>query len=88
LANRTVDLLIWSVAVEPDLQGKGIGTQLLKFAEARAIETRLPWVRLYTASQLSKNVSWYQRLGYVIERHEQLPDRTLVHMAKRLGPAA
>jgi ribosomal protein S18 acetylase RimI-like enzyme len=85
LAIRDDDLVIWSVAVEPALQGRGIGSELLDFAERRALEAKLSNVRLYTAAQLSENIAWYQRRSFAIERHERLPDRTLVHMVKTLA---
>jgi ribosomal protein S18 acetylase RimI-like enzyme len=85
LAIRDEDFLIWSVAVDPALQGSGIGSELLAFAESRAREAKRCNVRLYTAAQLSRNIAWYRRRGFAIERHELLGDRTLVHMVKTLG---
>jgi ribosomal protein S18 acetylase RimI-like enzyme len=39
-------LVIWSVAVEPQHQHRGIGRRLLAFAETRARELGLPEIRL------------------------------------------
>jgi len=77
-------LLIWSVASAPSAQGAGLGGAMLDFAEARARAMRLPRLRLYTGEKLSANVDWYRRRGFAIDRREELADRTVVHMSKRL----
>jgi hypothetical protein len=41
-------------------------------------------MRLYTGEKLTGNIAWYGRHGYAIERIEQMPDRTAVHMVKTL----
>ncbi len=63
LETRADDLLIWSVAVAPEAQGR----------------------RLYTGEKLTGNIAWYERHGFARERIEDLGDRRLVHMMKRLG---
>jgi hypothetical protein len=42
-------------------------------------------VRLYTGETLTRNIAWYQRRGYAIERLEERPDRRLVHFVKHLS---
>jgi ribosomal protein S18 acetylase RimI-like enzyme len=81
---RPADLLIWSVATAPAAQGRGLGNRLLAAAEARARELNLSTMRLYTGQKLVSNVAWYQRHGYAIERIEERPDRTVVHMVKNI----
>jgi GNAT superfamily N-acetyltransferase len=78
-------LMIFSVAVAPAAQGHGIGHSLLALAEEKAGEAGLKILRLYTGEKLQKNVEWYQRNGYVVERVEALSDRRVVHMIKQLG---
>ncbi|TMJ92657.1 MAG: GNAT family N-acetyltransferase, partial [Alphaproteobacteria bacterium] len=63
LEPRADDLLIWSVAVAPEVQGRGIGNRLLAVAEARARELGRGNVRLYTGERLTGNIAWYQRHG-------------------------
>src|SRR6266568_2679444 len=75
----------WSVAVAPEAQGRGIGNRLLAIAEARARELGRGKVRLYTGEKLTGNIAWYERHGFARERIEDLGDRRLVHMMKRLG---
>ena len=84
LEPRPDDLLIWSVATAPSEQGRGLGNRLLAAAEERARQLKLSTMRLYTGQKLVSNVAWYQRHGYAIERIEQMPDRTVVHMVKTI----
>lgn len=77
-------LLIWSVSVEPTRQNGGVGRRLLAAAEARAGALGLDWIRLYTGEKLRKNVDWYGRHGYGVERIEDMSDRRAVHMIKRV----
>ena len=81
---RSDDLEIWSLSVDPSRQNAGLGRELLAAADARARQLGLEAIRLYTGAVLTKNVDWYRRRGYGIERTEELPDRRIVHMVKRL----
>jgi ribosomal protein S18 acetylase RimI-like enzyme len=84
LEPRVDDLLIWSVAVAPAAQGRGVGNTMLVFAEARARELGRTCIRLYTGQPLTANIAWYGRQGYVHERTEDLGDRRIVHLIKQL----
>ena len=77
-------LVIWSVSTDPARQNTGIGRRLLEASEARARSLGLDTIRLFTGATLTKNIDWYRRRGYAIERSEDLPDRRLVHMIKHL----
>jgi GNAT superfamily N-acetyltransferase len=72
----------------PSEQGTGIGRQLLSAAEQRARELDRVTVRLYTGTLLQDRVAWYRRHGYVVERLEELSDRSVTHMIKHLGDQA
>jgi ribosomal protein S18 acetylase RimI-like enzyme len=85
LRRRADHLLIWSVAVAPQAQGRKIGQRLLALAEEQAGRHGVGILRLYTGEKLTKNIDWYKRSGYTIERVEALDDRRLVHMVKQLG---
>ena len=78
------DLLIWSVATAPAVQGRGIGNTMLEFAEGRARELGHACMRLYTGEPLTGNIAWYRRYGYAHERTEDLGDRRIVHLIKQL----
>ena len=84
LETRPEDFLIWSVAVAPELQGRGIGNRLIAVAEARARELGRRNVRLYTGEKLTGNIAWYERRGFARETIEVLGERRLVHMMKPL----
>ena len=86
LEPRADDLLIWSVAAAPGRQGSGLGNRLIAVADERASALGYQTLRLYTGDKLTHNVAWYERHGYVQERIEDLGDRRLVHMVKRLPP--
>jgi ribosomal protein S18 acetylase RimI-like enzyme len=77
-------LLIWSIATAPALHRRGIGRRLLDHAEMRARQHGLAILRLYTGEPLTGNIAWYERRGFVRDRIEQLSDRRVVHMLKRL----
>ena len=84
LEPRAHDLLIWSVASAPAAQGRGVGNQMLAFAESRARALGLTCMRLYTGEKLTGNIAWYTRHGYVHERTEDMGDRRAVHLVKQL----
>ena len=77
-------LLIWSIATDPTRPPQGLGRDLLAFAERRARELNLSLLRLYTGTKLTHLVAWYGRHGYVVERIEERPDRSITHMRKEV----
>jgi len=84
LEPRAGDLLIWSVAVAPSAQGRGVGNVMLAFAEKRAREFGRSCIRLYTGAPLKSNIAWYKRQGYVHESTEDMGDRVVVNLIKHL----
>ncbi|MFE1602604.1 GNAT family N-acetyltransferase [Methylobacterium sp. ID0610] len=82
---RPDHLLVWSIAVDPAQQERGLGSRLLDAVEARAKDLDLTDLRLYTGEKLARVIGWYARHGWRTERVEALPDRRLVHMTKRLA---
>ena len=84
LEPRADDLLIWSVAVGPQAQGRGVGNVLLAFAEGRARELGRSCIRLYTGQPLTFNIAWYTRHGYAHESTEDMGDRVCVNLIKHL----
>jgi len=85
LQSRADDVLIWSIATAPQVQNHGLGNRLLEAAEERTLELGLGMLRLYTGEPLAGNIAWYERHGYARERVEDLADRRIVHIVKRLA---
>ena len=78
-------LLVENVAVAPAYQGQGIGRQLMAHAERLAIALGHTEIRLYTNKRFVENVELYLRLGFRIDREEDLAIGVAVHMSKRLA---
>ena len=57
-------LFVDNVAVAPGHQGRGLGRELLAFAEERAEREGLPEVRLYTNEKMQENLAVYAKLGF------------------------
>ena len=75
-------LHVGRLAVVPDLQGRGIGTWLLRAAEQA---TCLPRAALFTGARSAANLRLYRRHGYVQTTREQVrPGLELVHLVKEL----
>ena len=53
-----------SVAVAPGHQGRGLGRELVAFAEEKAAEHGMPEIRLYTNEKMHENLDIYARLGF------------------------
>jgi ribosomal protein S18 acetylase RimI-like enzyme len=66
-------LLLETVAVAPDAQGRGYGALLIDRAEGDAAELGLPEVRLYTNEAMTENLTFYPRHGYR-ETHRAVED--------------
>ncbi|MCB9135166.1 MAG: GNAT family N-acetyltransferase [Anaerolineales bacterium] len=77
-------LLIYSIAIHPDYQRRGLGKTLLAWAEEQARQANLDEIRLYTNEKMAANIALYQRVGYEITAREAYLGGVLVHMAKRL----
>ena len=80
-------LAIFSLAVRPEAQGRGLGRWILDFAEDRARSLGLPEVRLYTNALMTRNILIYGKAGYAETGRTPNPHRPgwiAVHMAKPL----
>jgi ribosomal protein S18 acetylase RimI-like enzyme len=80
-------LLIYSIAVKPEVQRRGYGTELLRFAERRAREIGLRELRLYTNGRMEHNLALYRRCGFVDTGKRPHPSRAgqvLVDMVRKL----
>jgi GNAT superfamily N-acetyltransferase len=78
-------LLLDNIAVRPDRQGRGVGRELMAFAESEAHRLGHPELRLYAHALMTENIALYGRLGLIEtgRGHDSGYDR--VFMAKRVG---
>jgi ribosomal protein S18 acetylase RimI-like enzyme len=78
-------LLIENVAVSPNFQRQGLGSKLMAHAEEVAASLGCERVWLYTNQRFTENITFYLRLGYCIEREEDIGEGTIkVDMSKTL----
>jgi ribosomal protein S18 acetylase RimI-like enzyme len=85
---RADHMLIYSIAVDPEHQGRGLGRSLMALAEDEARRRNVDELRLYTNERMAENVGFYARLGYCeTERrpHETHKGSTLVFMPSWLA---
>ena len=57
-------LLLDNIAVRPAAQGRGLGRQLIAFAEREARSRGHLALRLYTNARMDTNLALYARLGF------------------------
>lgn len=77
-------LLIVNLAVSPAFQRQGLGSGLIAQAEQAARRLGHRRARLYTNQKLVENIRLYARLGYRIDREEDVGVAIVVHMSKDL----
>lgn len=85
-AKQGDELMIVNVAIDPEFQGRGLGTQLMGHAEQLAKAAALRATRLYTNKLMTENIALYERLGYRFEK-ETLHDldTVAVHMVRPIS---
>jgi len=84
LMHEPEDVLIYSVAIAPAYQKRGLGRRLLAWAESEARQAGYAHIRLFTNALMEANIALYTRLGYVETRREPFHELTIVHMRKPL----
>lgn len=74
---------IRSMAVRNDMQGKGLGTQIIAYIEAKAKELKLKNI---TLDARINAIKFYERCGYMVEGESYLLFGTIQHyrMEKKL----
>jgi GNAT superfamily N-acetyltransferase len=78
-------LLTENIAVSPSFQGKGHGRMLMAHAEKLAASSNFEQIKLYTNKLFVENVQLYIRLGYRVDREEEVKGGTVVHMSKQVS---
>lgn len=79
--------LVNNVAVDPSLQGSGVGRALLERAEDEARSAGFESIYLYTHEAATENLEMYARVGYVEYDRRPAGDAQIVYMRKRLPSA-
>jgi len=73
-------LFIGKLIVQPNLQGQGIGTNLLTEIEKVCPQERF---ELFTSDRSEKNIRLYERLGYVKFREQEVtPELKFIYLRK------
>lgn len=78
----------WEIArlmVAPDLQGQGLGSWLLEFAERRAPAEAVE-ITLTAGSKSQDNLRWYRRAGYRVSGTSEYCGIPTTHLVKTLAP--
>ena len=74
---------IGRLIVHPDVQGKGIGSDLLRHIETRFSQQAAQF-ELFTGSKSEGNIRFYVRNGYTISRTQVLTENiSLVYLVKK-----
>lgn len=77
-------MLIYSIAIAPSHQRKGLGRMLLRFAEQQAQLKGYEKIKLYTNERMDDNVDYYKRFGYIETHREPYGETIVVYMAKQV----
>jgi N-acetylglutamate synthase-like GNAT family acetyltransferase len=77
-------LLVENVAVAPAMQGRGLGRELMAFAEQRAAELGMAELRLYTNQLMTENLALYPALGYTETGRRAEDGFARVYFSKRI----
>jgi N-acetylglutamate synthase-like GNAT family acetyltransferase len=80
-------VFVHNVAVDPAVQGRGLGKALLELAERRTAELGLREVRLLTNELMTENRAMYAHLGWEETEVRSEPGYRRVYFRKRLGDA-
>lgn len=77
-------LFIENIAVSPAAQGRGVGAELLRFAEAMARKAEVTQIRLYTNAAMTENLSYYPKRGFTMVGRRVEDGFERVYFVKRL----
>ena len=72
---------ICGIALFPDYRGQGIGQQLLKLAEDKAINLSLKKLSLIVFLQNTDAYRLYQKLGYIEIARQRIIEHPLIHLS-------
>lgn len=76
--------LLDNVAVDPQFQGRGIGKQLIVYAESMTAQSGSDHLDLYTHESMIENIAMYKAMGYVELERKRVGSFDRVYMRKGL----
>ena len=85
LMKKEDGLLLDNIAVDPTMQGRGLGKRLMAFAEEEARRQGYDRLSLYTHELMTKNIAIYTKLGYVETERRIEAGYRRVYMCKALS---
>ncbi len=77
-------ILLDNLAVDPAMQGQGIGTKLLSYAESIVRKKGHDSIQLYTHELMYENIDFYQGKGYQIVHKVTEKGYQRIYMHKKL----
>ena len=86
LRQKVDHLLIDNIAIDPQCQGTGKGSLMLRHAEQEALARGLLELRLYTNVAMTENLAFYQRRGFVETDRRTDDGYARVFFSKTLTP--
>lgn len=78
-------LWVDNLAVDPNLQGRGLGKRMMGFAEDQARRLGLDELRLLTSAKMTENLALYGSLGYIEYDRRDEQNRERVYLRKALS---
>ena len=85
MAPEDGSMFVENVAVDPRFQGQGLGRALMAFVERQARQAKLVDIHLYTNELMTKNLQFYQLLGFEEEGRQTQDGYRRVFLRKRLS---
>ncbi len=73
------------IAVEPQVQGRGVGRLMLEFAESEAQRQGYKSIYLFTHEKMTENQALYSKIGYVEYDRRLEQGLARVYMRKQLS---
>lgn len=77
-------VLLDNIAVDPALQGSGIGSALIKQTERHAATLGYEALDLYTNVVMTANIQWYEKLGFIETKRADEAGFRRVYMRKTI----
>ncbi|MFQ5938266.1 MAG: GNAT family N-acetyltransferase [Acidiferrobacterales bacterium] len=85
LMRKGQGILLDNVAVHPGYQGRGLGRQLIEFAETEAQRQGFSHLDLYTHECMTENIEIYRKCGYIETERRAEQGYQRVYMRKRVS---